>query len=104
MSVELHEAAIRERLASHLQGAEVKRGLAAMVGDPLLLSSFLMSVSEGEGMGEAGVAAIREEEIAQLLHGIERQEREEGGHKQGTFDLARELFPEYFDDGASTAP
>jgi hypothetical protein len=82
-----------------LQTPEVKRGLAQLVSDPFLLAFFLMSVSEGEGMGEAGVAAIREEEIARLLHDIERQQREEGGHQQGTLELARELFPEYFYGG-----
>ncbi len=99
MRVELHEAGVREKLAVHLQGPQVKQGLAHMVNDPFLLAFFLMSVSEGEGMGEAGVAAIRDEEIARLLHDIERQEREEGGHEQGPLELARELFPEYFDGG-----
>jgi hypothetical protein len=99
MTVQLNEAEVREKLASYMQGPEVRKGLAQMVADPFLLAFFLMSVSEGEGMGEAGVAAIREEEIARLLHDIDRQEREEGGHQQGTLDLARELFPEHFDGG-----
>jgi hypothetical protein len=99
MSLALHEAAVREKLAAYLDGPEVRRGLLEMVADPFLLAFFLMSVSEGEAMGEAGVAAIREEEIAALIHDIERQEREEGGHKQGSLDLARELFPDYFDAG-----
>jgi hypothetical protein len=99
MSLELHEADVRQKLAVFLDGPEVKRGLREMVTDPFLLAFFLMSVSEGEAMGEAGVAAIREEEIAGLIHDIERQEREEGGHKQGSLDLARDLFPEHFDAG-----
>lgn len=99
MSVRLHEASVREKLAVLLEGPEVERGLEQTVSDPFLLAFFLMSVSEGEAMGEAGVAAIREEEIARLIHDIDRQEREEGGHKEGTLQLARELFPEYFDGG-----
>ncbi|MDJ0850664.1 MAG: hypothetical protein QNK04_20005 [Myxococcota bacterium] len=99
MSVRLDEESLRTKLAVLLEGPEVKRGLQQTVGDPFLLAFFLMSVSEGEAMGEAGVAAIREEEIARLIHDIDRQEREEGGHKEGTLDLARELFPEYFDQG-----
>jgi hypothetical protein len=50
-------------------------------------------------MGEAGVASIREEEIANLIHDIERQQREEAGHKQLSLDLARELFPDFFEHG-----
>lgn len=50
-------------------------------------------------MGEKGVAALREEEIARLIHDIDRQEREERGHKEGSLELARDLFPEYFDGG-----
>ena len=52
-----------------------------------------------EAMGEAGVASLREEEIAQLIHDIERQQIEEGGHKELSLDLARGLFPEFFDAG-----
>jgi hypothetical protein len=70
-----------------------------MISDRFLLAFFLMSVSEGEAMGEAGVAAIREEEIATLIEDIERQEREEAGHKQLSLDLAQTFFPEYFQDG-----
>jgi hypothetical protein len=99
MSVKLNEAAAREKLAHYLQGPQVEKGLQAMVSDRFLLAFFLMSVSEGEAMGEAGVAALREEEIARLIDGIERQEREEAGHKQLSLDLARELFPEHFANG-----
>jgi len=99
MSIALHEAELRSKLASILEGPEVRRGLREMVADRFLLAFFLMSVSEGEGMGEAGVAAIREEEIAHLLHDIERQQREEGGHQRGSLELAQELFPEFFEAG-----
>jgi len=99
MSIALHEAQLRSELAATLDGPEVRQGLQAMLADRFLLAFFLMSVSEGEGMGAAGVAAIREEEIARLLHDIERQQREEGGHQRGSLELARELFPEFFDAG-----
>ena len=99
MSIDLSEIGTRHRLAHFMDEPIVVRGIQAMVSDRFLLAFFLMSVSEGEAMGEAGVAAIREEEIAQLIQDIERQERDEAGHKQLSLDLARELFPEFFDDG-----
>ena len=99
MTINLNEEAIRKKFAHYMDDPSVVEGLARMVSDRFLLAFFLMSVSEGEAMGEAGVAAIREEEIAKLIHDIERQQREEGGHKQLSLDLARDLFPEYFDDG-----
>jgi hypothetical protein len=99
MSIELNEDSIREKVAHYMDDPSVVQGLAEMVSDRFLLAFFLMSVSEGEAMGEAGVAAIREEEIAKLIHDIERQQREEGGHKQLSLDLARDFFPEYFDEG-----
>jgi hypothetical protein len=99
VAIELNENAIREKFSHYMNDPSLVQGLAEMVSDPFLLAFFLMSVSEGEAMGEAGVAAIREEEIAKLIQDIERQQREEGGHKQLSLDLAREFFPEYFDDG-----
>jgi len=99
MAIELNEAAIRNRFAPMMEDPRVVHGLREMVSDRFLLAFFLMSVSEGEAMGEAGVAAIREEEIARLIHDIERQQREEAGHKLLSLDLARGLFPEYFDYG-----
>lgn len=100
MAIELNEAATRNRLAHYMNEPAVVQGLRALASDRFMLAFFLMSVSEGEAMGEAGVAALREEEIAKLIRDIERQEREEAGHKQLSLDLARELLPEYFDDGA----
>jgi hypothetical protein len=97
--IELDEAAIRAKLAPYMDAPSVVAGIREMVADRFLLAFFLMSVSEGEAMGEAGVAALREEEIARLIHDIERQQREEAGHKELSLDLARELFPEYFDAG-----
>jgi hypothetical protein len=99
MAIELNEGAVRARFARYMDGPQVVAGIRATVSDPFLMAFFLMSVSEGEAMGEAGVHSIREEEISRLIHDIERQEREEGGHKQLTLELARGLFPEYFEGG-----
>lgn len=100
MAIALDEDAIRAKLAHHMDDPVAVAGIRATVSDPFLMAFFLMSVSEGEAMGEAGVHSIREEEISRLIHDIERQEREEGGHKRLSLDLARGLFPEYFEDGA----
>lgn len=97
MSIGLDEAATRAKLAHVLEAPAVQAGLRAMTQDPGLLAFFLMSVSEGEAMGAAGVAALREEEIARLIHDIDRQEREEAGHHRLSLELARELFPGFFD-------
>jgi len=99
MVIELLEDEIRTKFARYMEEPIVVKGIREMISDDFLLAFFLMSVSEGEAMGQAGVAAIREEEIAQLIHDIERQEREEAGHMQISFDLARDLFPQFFDDG-----
>lgn len=99
MAIELSESAIRSKFAHYMDEPTVVRGIREMISDRFLLAFFLMSVSEGEAMGEAGVAAIREEEIAKLIQDIERQQREEAGHKQLSLDLARDLFSEYFENG-----
>jgi hypothetical protein len=99
MPIELSEEATREKLAHFMDDPRVVKGIREMISDRFLLAFFLMSVSEGEAMGEAGVAALREEEIADLIHDIERQQIEEAGHKRLSLDLARDLFPEFFDDG-----
>jgi len=99
MTIALSEEATRARFAHVMDDPRVVQGIREMVSDRFLLAFFLMSVSEGEAMGEAGVAAIREEEIARLIQDIERQQQEEAGHKELSLDLARELFPEYFEDG-----
>lgn len=100
MTIELSEEAIRAKFAHYMNAPEVVRGIREMISDRFLLAFFLMSVSEGEAMGEAGVASIREDEIAALIHDIERQQIEEAGHKELSLDLARSLFPEFFEDGA----
>jgi hypothetical protein len=99
MTIELSEDATRARFVHYMDEPQVVKGIQETINDRFLLAFFLMSVSEGEAMGESGVASIREEEIANLIHDIERQQIEEAGHKQLALDLARELFPEFFDDG-----
>jgi hypothetical protein len=99
LGIQLDEEATREKVAHYMDEPAVVGGIRTMVADPFLLAFFLMCVSEGEAMGEAGVAAIREEEIAQLIHDIERQEREEAGHKELSRNLAQRLFPELFEAG-----
>jgi hypothetical protein len=96
MTIELDENTIRGTVAHYMKEPFVVQGIREMLSDRFLLAFFLMSVSEGEAMGEAGVAAIREEEVARLVADIERQQQEEAGHKQLSLDLARSLFPEYF--------
>lgn len=99
MTIELSEDATRAKYAHYMDEPQVSKGIQQKIHDRFLLAYFLMSVSEGEAMGEAGVASIREEEIANLIHDIERQQTEEAGHKQLSLDLARELFPEFFENG-----
>jgi hypothetical protein len=59
--------------------------------------------SAREDGGNSGVTypldegALRQEELAALIHGLTRQEDEERGHKQGTREAALELFPDLFD-------
>jgi hypothetical protein len=90
------EIGIRERLRPLIDAPEFRRGLDAMTNDPVLLAVFLMGVSQGEALGEAGVATIRQDEIARLLHDLRRQELEEHGHHAGTRMIVRDLFPELF--------
>lgn len=99
--IALDESALRAKLAHYLEADVVRQGLREMAADPFLLAFFLMSVSEGEAMGEAGVGAILEEDLSALLRELERQQKEEAGHKQLSQDLARELFPAYFDADGS---
>jgi hypothetical protein len=97
MGIELDEDAVRERLRPLIAVPSFAHAMARLVDDPVLLSIFLMGVSLGEGLGEAGVATIGEEEIAALMHDLRRQRLEEHGHMEGTRLVVRELFPEHFD-------
>jgi hypothetical protein len=97
MALDVH--ALRRGFESQLDEPAFRAGVENMANDPFLVAFFLVSVSQGEGLGEAAVAMIGREEVAKLIRDLERQQAEEAGHKQQTIDAARELFPEFFDDG-----
>jgi hypothetical protein len=97
MTLVLDEDAVRDRLRPLTETASFRGAVAGIVGDRVPLSIFLTGVSLGEGLGEAGVAAIGEEDIAALMHDLRRQRLEEHGHMEGTRLAVRELFPEHFD-------
>ena len=99
MGIELDEAALLRELAPRLEGAAFRRGIANLTGDRFFLAFFLASVSQGEGLGEAAVAMIGQDELAARIRDLERQEAEERGHKERTLDVALELFPEFFEAG-----
>ena len=99
MTIALDERAMRDALAPLLDAPEVRAGLENLARDPFFLAFFLMSVSQGEGLGEAAVGMVRQEEVAELVLDLRRQEAEEKGHKEVTSRVALELFPEFFDDG-----
>ncbi len=96
MRIRLDEAALRRELAGRLEDPEFRLGLRSLAADPFFVAFFLMSVSQGEGLGEAAVGMIGQEEVAGLIHDLRRQELEERGHKEQTRAVARELFPETF--------
>jgi hypothetical protein len=97
VTLSLDESALCEELAPLLDDAVFRRGIANLAGDPFFVAFFLASVSQGEGLGEAAVALIGQEELARRIWDLKRQELEERGHKEQTLEVARALFPEYFD-------
>ena len=97
--IELDEKALRERLRPRLAEARFRRAIENFTRDPLLLSLFLVTVSHGEGLGETGVAAIGDREIATLMYGLRRERLEEQGHMEAARLLAQDLFPEFFAHG-----
>lgn len=97
MGIVLDEASLARELSVLLTDPGFERGVAQLTCDPFFLAFFLVSVSQGEGLGEAAVAMIGQEEIAGRIRDLRRQEEEERGHKERTIDTARELFPHYFD-------
>ena len=99
MSIALDEGAVVRRLRPLTADPLFRRGLETFTGDPLFLALFLMGVSRGEALGEAGVSAIGQEEIAGLMHELRRQGLEEHGHSEGARLAAEELFPQFFDGG-----
>ena len=97
MPIALDEGAVVARLRPLADDATFRRGIETFTSDPRFLALFLMGVSQGEALGEAGVAAIGQEEIAGLMHELRRQGLEEHGHSEGARLAAQELFPELFD-------
>jgi hypothetical protein len=99
MTVHVDDRALLAELAPLLEGERCRAGLRNLASDPFFVAFFLASVSQGEGLGEAAVAMIGEEELASRIRDLDKQEREERGHKERTIDAARALFPEYFREG-----
>jgi hypothetical protein len=99
MAIELDEHALRNALEPLLDEPRFRRGLENLVNDPFFVAYFLASVSQGEALGEKAVGLIGQEELARRIHDLERQEREERGHKERTIETAQALFPEYFPGG-----
>lgn len=110
MTLRLDEEELRRKLEPLLDDTDFRAGVANVASDPFFLAFFLASVSEGEGLGESAVALIGQDELAKRIRDLERQEREERGHKERSLDAARALFPDYFAEVAiatrtrSTAP
>ncbi len=101
MTLQLDEDALLEELEPLLDDAGFRTGIANLASDPFFTCFFLVSVSQGEGLGEAAVGMIGQDELAariRALH-LDRQEAEERGHKEQTLDVARALFPDEFDGG-----
>jgi hypothetical protein len=96
VTVELDEGALQRELEPLLDDPTFREGIEQLTRDPFFVTYFLVSVSQGEALGEKAVALIGQEELARLIHDLERQEREERSHKEQTLEVARELFPEYF--------
>jgi len=99
MGIELSEEVVTGRLAGLLDEPRFRLGVERLAGDPFFLAFFLVSVSQGEGLGEAAVGMIGQDELAGRIRDLQRQEAEERGHKEQTIEAARALFPEYFQDG-----
>lgn len=95
----LNETTVCHGLAPLLDDPLFQRGLENLAADAFFVTFFLASVSQGEGLGESAVALIGQEELAQRIKGLKKQELEERGHKQQTIDAAQELFPEHFQNG-----
>jgi hypothetical protein len=99
MSVDIDQDHVCRSLAPLLDDAGFRKGVAHLADDPFMVAHFLVSVSQGEGLGEAAVGMIGQEEVACFIDDLKRQEREERGHKEQTLEAARELFPDCFDGG-----
>lgn len=99
MRIDLDDARVLAELAPLLDAPGCAQGLENLANDPFFVAFFLVSVSQGEGLGEAAVGMIGQEELAARIRDLDKQESEERGHKEQTIDAARALFPEYFREG-----
>jgi hypothetical protein len=99
VAIQVDEQALLAELAPLLESESVRAGLRNLAGDPFFVAFFLASVSQGEGLGESAVGMIGQEELASRIRDLDKQEREERGHKERTIDVACELFPQWFEGG-----
>jgi hypothetical protein len=104
VEIQLDEGALLAELAPLLDAPRCRAGLRNLAGDPFFVAFFLTSVSQGEGLGEAAVGMIGQDELAARIRDLPKQEREERGHKERTIDAARDLFPEWFAGDAYRFP
>ena len=88
--IALDEASLRARLHALIDDARLRKAIVNLTADRLLLSLFLVAAAHGEGLAEAGVAAIDEPEIAALLA---------PATTEATKLAVQDLLPEFFDHG-----
>jgi len=88
--IALDETGLRARLAALIDDARLQKAIVNLTADALLLSLFLVAAAHGEGVAEAGVAAIGEPEIAAGLG---------PASTEATKLAVQDLFPEFFDHG-----
>jgi hypothetical protein len=91
--IELDERDVRERLRPLTDDGRLRDAIANISADPLLLSLFLMGMSHAEGLAEAGVTAIGDDDIARLVRGPR------SGRSAAMRLIVEDLFPECFDHG-----
>lgn len=99
LGLRLDQGALCENLARLLDTPRFGAGMRALAGDRFFVAHFLASVSQGEGLGEAAVGMVGQEELAHRIRDLKKQELEERGHKEQTLAIAERLFPEYFAGG-----
>jgi hypothetical protein len=88
--IAVDEPGLRARLNALIEDARLQKAIGNLTADPLLLSLFLVAAAHGEGVAEAGVAAIGEPAIAAVLG---------AAATEPTKLVVHDLFPEFFDHG-----
>jgi hypothetical protein len=104
VTIRLDEHGLLLELKPLLETSAFQQGRRNLTSDPFFVAFFLASVSQGEGLGEAAVAMIGQQELAARIRALEQQEAEERGHKERTLDIAQSLFPEWFEGGSYRYP